>query len=182
MGQGIGYPISDERDRTTGFIAVCRDILSGNIADEALVPEWLCIEYQAGFSALRWTAKPLCTEKQAEFERHVEPWQPVFIRLYTRDVMDTPAAIADEFANSVEAGLTGVVNLQRGMRRQTANRHCEHDGIEHRPVGQVERAIDKNTAFIGRVADSYRRAGFKRHDPPFAERQPPPLLAVSRPY
>lgn len=56
-----------------GVIAMCRDVLAGDVADEFLVAVLVAVEDQARLAAVRTRTKPLRAQEQPELKRHVEP-------------------------------------------------------------------------------------------------------------
>jgi len=70
-------------------------VLTGNITDKLLKSKWIGIEHQAGLSTLRLATKTSGTQKQAEFERHIEPGQAVLIQFDARDVVNAAAAFTN---------------------------------------------------------------------------------------
>jgi len=55
------------------------DVLPSDVRNELLVPIRFEIENDAHLLPLALVPEPLAPEKQPEFERHVETWEPGFL-------------------------------------------------------------------------------------------------------
>ena len=147
-----------------------RDVLAGDIADKLLISEWICIEYQAGFSALPRGAKPFGAQKQAKLEGHIKPGQPVFVQFNPRNIVDAPSASFDQSTDFVDPGLARVVKFKRGAWDKAANEDNKYNRVEQGPISLVERAIDEYTTLVIGISFSLRPTSVRRHFPPCAGR------------
>ncbi len=132
MGAGarmMGKPRAGLVTCCSGIASVSADILPCDVGENALVSESLSIENRANLMTGPSGAKPVCSEKQTKFERHVEPRETV-IELHVGDVMDAEMAGANQGADFLETDLSGVVEFQRATRRETTGEDGEHDGVE----------------------------------------------------
>jgi hypothetical protein len=105
-------------------------VLTGDIANKSLLSEWIRIKDKAGFSPLSGAAESFCAEKQPKFERHIEPGNPMFVRLDPGDVVDTPATRSNQGRNLVDPGLARVIDLKRRTRGEVTDEHNKHNSIE----------------------------------------------------
>jgi hypothetical protein len=138
---------------------VFSDVLSSNIGDEGAVPVALPIEDQAPFLFLAPLAKALRSEKDPQFERHVESRQiRRGIEVGATEVIDGEPAIRDKVKNPLHPDLPAILDFQSTTGLETAVEDGEDDRLEERLVALIERAVDEN-ALVVPERDDHMRAG-----------------------
>ena len=107
----------------------------------------------------------LGAEKEAEFQRHVEPRQRrIAIDLRPRDVMNAISAFRNDLADLVEAILGRIVGFKRATGAETRSDDREDNGVEKGAVVGIERTIDEDVAvFRGHSVFASRRFSKPAH-------------------
>ncbi len=133
------------RDASSRVAAVRSDIHPGEIGDEPLIAKRIDIEDQALLQLSRVIAKSFGAEIEAEFQRHIEARQAMDrVEFGPRQIVDSIAAFLDDAIELVYPGLAAVVQLAGRSRAKSAAEHREDEGVEHRCIGAVERAVDEH--------------------------------------
>ena len=97
-----------------GSIAVCLDILSGDVGAELLISVRCAIQNERALGLLIRIAEFFSAQEQAELERHVEPREAGdAIELDPRDVMNRVLGTADDPYDLLKADVARVLNFQR---------------------------------------------------------------------
>jgi hypothetical protein len=157
-----GKPCSQLSYRGLHVIAVRVDVLSSDVGDEDLIAVWIRIEDQRHFVTLKLASVSLATEKQSEFQRHVEAGEfMLFVELDGRYVVDSVLALLDDALNLREPELSTVVFFPRGACHEAQVGDREHDRIKYRFVALVKRAVHENLIAWANHAEA---AGSRRAD------------------
>ncbi len=100
------------RNQRGGITSVGGNVLSGNVGHELLVAIGLAVEDEAVLGFVLPSAKSLCAEEDAEFERHVESGQSgVSVGFGAGDVVDTESTGFNEPEDFLDAYLCRIVNF-----------------------------------------------------------------------
>jgi predicted membrane chloride channel (bestrophin family) len=118
------------------------NVLSCDVGNVSLLPVRFSIKDDTALFSLAAIPVPLCAEKHAKFERHVETrkgWIP--IRFGARDIIHAVAALIDNREYLREPILSGVIGFERASSSETRPYHRENDGVEDWLVFCIERAV-----------------------------------------
>jgi len=90
---------------------------------------------------------PLGSEKDPEFEGHVEPWQPIaFVETCTRQIVNAEPALANDFVDLVKPHLAPVVLFACAARKKSTVLDCEHKSVEDLLVSEIKRNVYEDSA------------------------------------
>ncbi|HEY4575218.1 MAG TPA: hypothetical protein VIJ26_14675, partial [Thermoanaerobaculia bacterium] len=93
--------------------------------------------------------KALRSEKDPQFERHVEPRQiRRRIEIGATEIVDAELAVRDKVKNLLHPDLPAILDFQSTAGLETAVKHGEDDGLEKRLVVLIERTVDEDALVV----------------------------------
>lgn len=121
------------------YISACQ------IRYEALIAKLLNIEDERHFFFLRLITKFFGSQKDSQFEWHVETREIVLpVGFGARDVMNAVSALANQSVEPVQPKLAAIIELLTGSRTKTAGKDCKNQCLEKLSIFGVKWTVNKN--------------------------------------
>ena len=118
-------------------------------SSQRTITGFFSIQDERRLAAVESAAERLCTEKDTQFERHVEAWKQVLrVEFRGRQVVDAQPALGNNLEDLFDPHLAAIVDLQCAPRNEPACHDREHDRIGKLRILIIEWAIDEDAVFV----------------------------------
>jgi hypothetical protein len=159
-------PIACHSDCLSLILAVCADILSGNVRDELLKTVGFAIEDQAALERLHAVSKALSSQEHAKLQWHVEARKPTgFIQLCSRQIVNPKPTLLDNCKYLVDANLAAVIDLLCATDAKATVDGRKHNATEEPLVCTIKRAIDEYAELVIYSPTIFPFAGHRKNAP-----------------
>jgi len=143
--RGVTKEVTNHLHQFLLAILMGGDVLARNIGNEGLIPVFVSIQDQANLLFLPLISEVLRSQKNPQFERHVEARQAGHgVRFCAAYVVNAVPALGYDPEDFIYSGLAGVLDFEGTAGRKAACVNAEDQSPQERLIGPVEGAIDKN--------------------------------------